>query len=293
MISKKELSYVGNYARYAPFPGKDYAIKTMDNLINSYNLFLSDYQNKTHDLIFSNGDEIEFGILDKNIAHLLGIDCANLKSTPMEATVKKVLGLCSQDCIYGTHDILKAIINRAEEVVNNDSDPYNYKILNYYKVLIKSIIFSKISNFENFDFGCINYKNPSDSQEKGISYMDGCDKVLFTKSNEAITPYFMMGLVFDEMEDMYVPKTSVAPQEFTNLFKNQELIIPTQVLTNDDDNFIKKVATNQEKLTIFNMYKRIIELYKTGSYINIFNDYESMLLTEEPKTTEGPRRVLK
>lgn len=282
MISKKELGYVTNPARYAPFPGKDYAIKTMDSLINSYNLFLSDYQNKTHDLIFSNGDEIEFGILDKNIAHLLGIDCANLKSAPMEDTVKKVLGLSQQDYI-GTHNILKTIINRAEEVVNNDSNPYNYKILNYYKVLIKSIIFSKISNFENFDFGCINYKNPLDSQEKSISYMDGCEKVLFTESNEAITPYFMMGLVYDETEDMYVPKTSVAPQEFTNLFQNQELIIPTQVLTNDDENFIKKVATNKEKLAIFNMYKRIIGLYRTDSYINIFNDYENMLLTEESK----------
>ncbi len=194
MISKKELSYVTNLARYAPFPGKDYAIKTMDSLISSYNLFLSDYQNKTHNLIFSNGDEIEFGILDKNIAHLLGIDCTNLKSAPMEETMKNVLGLNQQEYI-GTHNILKAIINRAEDVVNNDSNPYNYKILNYYKILIKSIIFSKISNFENFDFGCINFRKPEDSQEKNISYMDGCEKILFTESNEAITPYFMMGAV--------------------------------------------------------------------------------------------------
>lgn len=282
MISNKELSYVTNLAKIAPFPGKEYAIQVMDSLIESYNTFLRDYKNKYHNLIFSNGDEIEFAILDKNIAHLLGIDCTSIRNDEMRETVERVLGINFLS-YNSSFDILKAIIDRADDVVNNDSVPTNMKILNYYKVLIKSIIFSKISNFENIDFGCINYKKPTDSQARVIPYIEGCSKILFTQSNEAITPYFMMGFVYDEFDKIYVPKTTIAPIDFIDFFKNQELIIPTQVLTNDNDIFTKKIATNKEKLAIFNMYKRIIEVYKTNSTINILNDYENMLLTDEPK----------
>ena len=46
-------------------------------------------------------------------------------------------------------------------------------------------------------------------------------------------------------------------------------------LNNDELN--KICATPSEKLSLLNMYKNLIEVYKTNSFIDVFADYESTL----------------
>ena len=48
------------------------------------------------------------------------------------------------------------------------------------------------------------------------------------------------------------------------------LLLPIQILINDEENLSKNIATNEEKLRLLRLYKSLIEIYKTNSSINIF-----------------------
>ena len=51
----------------------------------------------------------------------------------------------------------------------------------------------------------------------------------------------------------------------------------TQILIDNKEILNKISASNEEKLALLNLYKFIINTYKTNSRINIFSDYESIL----------------
>ena len=286
MISRKELDYVNTYARFAPFPGVNYASQVMDELIKAYNLFNEVYLNKEFNFTFSNGEEINFELLNKNLAHLLGIDFKNLISEPMSYTLYDVLGFYYNEP-KSSFEVLKRIIERADEVIKNDSNPRSFKILNYYKCMIKSAIFLQLSQFNQFNFGCINFDREKYNaiSNNGNDFTPQSTKMLFTQSNEALTPYFMMGIKKEE-NGKYIPETLFAPINFADFFRQQELVLPTQILACTNFELNKMVATNEEKLHLLNLYKSIIGTYGTESFINIFSDYENLLvstLTEKIK----------
>lgn len=276
MISNKELQYVASYARETPYPGDEYAYMVMEKLIEAFELFKKSYMNQSHNLIFSNGEEIEFRILCKNIAHLLGIDTKGINRDVMGSTRQDVLGLSNIEC-SSAFEILRRIIDRAEDVIKNDRNPYNQKILNYYKVMIKCAIFNKLSDFSNFNFGCINFDKHIYFREFNSDFSPRSSKFLFTESNEALIPYFMMGILYDETERVYVPETLLAPDDFPKFFVGQELVLPIQILKDDSRTLSKIEAKAEDKINLLNMYKYIINSYRTGSFINIFNDYETTL----------------
>ena len=56
MVSKRELEYVNKYAKTVPFPGNNYAYDAMQMLINAYDTYIKNYQGKSYDFIFSNGE---------------------------------------------------------------------------------------------------------------------------------------------------------------------------------------------------------------------------------------------
>jgi len=282
MITRKELGYVKSYARYAPFPGVNYASSVMDELIKSYNLFNDVYLNREFSFIFSNGEEIDFELLDKNLPHMLGIDIKNLTDITMNETMDKVLGFGPGE-IKPAYEILKRIIERADEVVKNDSNPNNYKILNYYRSMIKSAIFLQLSQFDKFNFGCIEFDHNVYNEVNSISFAPQSTKLFFTQSNEAIVPYFMMGLKYSEYSQKYIPETLFAPTNFEDFFKRQVLVLPTQILASKNNELTKMLATNEEKLNLLNLYKSIIGTYQTNSTIDIYNDYENILMSEKPK----------
>ena len=276
MISKKELQYVSSYPRTVPFPGKNYAINVMEYLKKCLETYKEVYADKTFSFIFSDGEEIDFSLLSRNLCHLLGIDFKGLTSEYAEVAMEEVLGYKKGDK-KNSYEVLGRIIDRADDVINNDANPKKYKIMNYYKSLAKSEMFLSLSAFDKFNFGCINFDKSTFENNIQATFGPGSTKFLFTQSNEAVTPYFMMGLKFDEGCGMHVPETLIAPDNFDKFFLNQELVLPTQILIDSKENLNKIFASNEEKLALLNLYKFIINTYKTNSRINIFSDYESIL----------------
>ena len=276
MISNIELNYVTGYARSVPFPGVEYAKMVMDKLANAYNIYEEKYRDKNYSLILSNGEEIQFTILPKNLCHMLGVDYKNIISEPMTGTRENILDI-KPYCQTSSFDILSRIIERSDDVIKNDSDYYNYKILNYYRILIKCSIFTKLSDFTSFNFGFINFDKETYENTTNKTFSPNSSKFIFTPSDEALIPYFMMGLKQDIDSKIYIPETLFAAMDFIDFFINQELLLPIQLLINDNQNLSKIIATSSEKLNILKLYKSIIQGYQTNSFINIFNDYETML----------------
>ena len=270
MITSKELQYVDNWASKIPMPGYDYSIKVLNELKECVNRFNSKYREKEYNINLSNGEEITFQILDKNLCHMLGIDYNNIKGEYFENYRSTVLGTNCQN--LSSYELLELILENAEKVAEYDNDRrYKEKAINYYKSGIKSEIFNKLSDFEQFNFGAINY-NPGDGK-----YDYENQKLFFIPSNESVCPYFMMGIKKDTVDCNYFVSTLLAPQEPKQYFDNQEVIIPTQILISDNADLKKLQATADEKIKLLTMYKNIIHEYKLPNKINIYGDYEAML----------------
>lgn len=283
MISKAELQYVNAFARNAPYPGDEYALIVMENLKKAYDMFITNYANKKYNIILSDGEEIVFEILTKNLAHMLGIDFKNLTSEFMTQTLDRVLEFEEYEK-PSSIDLLSRILLKYEDVIKNDSMPRNYKIINYYKVMIKCAVFTKLLEFDKFNFGCINFRKNIYENKNNEVFNPQSTKFFFTQSDEVMTPYFMMGLKQDEFLDTYIPETLFASSDYWKFFYDQELVLPVQILINDNESLTKIQATNEEKINLLNMYKSIITTYNTNSSINIFSDYQSILMENKSKT---------
>ena len=274
MISKQELQYVGDFARKVPYPGDDYARRVIDNLADALSLFKKKYYGKRYSLILSNGEEICFEIKEKNLAHLLGIDFRNI-STYMKPLLYSILGFEEYET-FTSFGVLTRIVDNGDMVIKNDADNYD-KFLNYYKVMVKTSCFDKLSEFNEFNFGCINFDKSIYESLTGNKFLPDATKYIFSQNDEALIPYCMMGLKSDNGSEVFIPETFLAPTNFSDYLHNQELLLPIQLLINDDQNLVKLMATPEEKIRMLNLYKSLIQIYNTGSYINIFNDYETIL----------------
>ena len=162
-----------------------------------------------------------------------------------------------------------------EKVAIEDNNNSNKaKALNYYKSSIKCSIFNRLSSFKTFNFAAINYYG----EKEDINYND--QKILFVPSNKAIVPFFMMGIRLTndlETQNKYIATTLFASTNPKEYFENQEVIIPTQILVNNNNNLTKTVATPKEKLQLLTMYESIINKYNLENRINIYGDYMSTL----------------
>ena len=283
MITTTELEYVRSRGRDVPFPNIEYAVDALNNLEKAFNIFNDKFKDINHNIVLSNGEEIVFKIDPKNLCHLLGIDFKIITKDYMGLIRDFVLDFSAMKDI-DSYELIERIIEKKKEVLKHDSNSYNRnKILNYYRVFVKSTLFSKLSNFDNFDFGCINFnKDIYQELTKKIFYPNS-NKLLFLESKENLAPYFIFGLIYDDEIKAYAPETIFLDQDFYNFFLEQELLLPTELIINNKDELTKKVATNEDKLKILRMYRHIIEYYNTGSYINIFNDYLSILNKENDK----------
>ena len=270
MITSKELQYVDSWANRTPMPGVEYSMKVLNEIKDCYDSFKLKYYNKEYNMIFSNGEEIRFEILSKNLCHMLGIDFNNIKGEYFDNYRKKVLNVESND--FSSFDLLEILLENAQKVAEYDNSNNIEKAINYYKSGIKCEIFKKLSDFERFNFAAINY-DPKDDK-----YDYDKQKLFFIPSNEAVCPYFMMGIKQIE-ENNYIVNTLLAPEQPKKFFDNQEVIIPTQILISDNANLRKVQATSEEKINLLTMYKNIINAYNISNRLNILGDYESMLNT--------------
>ena len=275
MISKKELQYVGDYARRVPYPGDDYARSVLNKLSSALDIFKQKYDGKKYSLILSNGEEFSFEIQARNLSHLLGVDYKGLTSEYMKPLLERVLGFNPTDQL-SSFKVLSRIIENGDEVIKNDKDSVN-KFLNYYKLMVKTSCFDKLADFSDFNFGCIHFDKNEFERITGKEFLPSTTKFIFSQNDEALIPYCMMGLKQDNSSDDMIPETFMAPMNFSDFLVNQELLLPIQMLINDDQNLSKIVSTPDEKIRILNLYKSLIQTYNTGSIINIFNDYETVL----------------
>ena len=278
MITSKELQYVEHWASKIPMPGVDYSTKVLNELKECYDIYNEIYKDKEYNFIFSNGEEIEFEILTKNLCHMLGIDFPNIKCDFFEPFRKKVLGIKTNS--FSSYELLEMIIDKADKIIENDNDVNSkQKAINYYKTGIKCGIFKKLSNFDKFNFAAINYNAGGEKAQTENK------KYFFVPSNEAVCPYFMIGVQIDEERmitvdnDMpkYFVNTLLAPKNPKTFFENQEVVIPTQILVSDNDKMNRMVATPTEKIQLLTMYKSIINAYNIPNKMNIYGDYENML----------------
>lgn len=294
MITTRELSYVSSWANKTPYPGVEYAEKTVEKLSEAVSNYDKFYSNKEYDIILSNGEQISFEILNKNLCHMLGIDYKNLVSDYFEYFREEVLGITGT---IKSYDLLKTLLEKAEEILKYDYENGG-KILNYYRIMVKCSIFEKLSDFSRFNFGVINFDKDVYSVNSGNKYSGNSNKILYVQSNEAVAPYFMMGILpsgnptdVDYNPDKYAVETLIAPTNDKDFFTNQEVVIPTQILITTQDYMDKFEATPDEKIALLNQYKAIIKNYGLNNNLNIYGDYESMLACSSLESQKNRRRI--
>lgn len=282
MITEKDLYCVGMWPGKARFPGKDYAIKAVDLMHKAHDKYLKMYKNNNFEIIFSNGEDLVLKILDKNVGHLLGVDNKNLARDVMKSTVSNVLGLKSiENNDSYSYMCLTRILERAEDVIKNDANHYAYKILNYYRIMIKCSVFLNMPTFKEFNYGCINSKEGylnSNTYE-----VCSATKFLFANSDEQLAPYFLYGIRYDREENFWVPVTALFPLSLEPYLRKQELILPIKSVIDMGYCEIPFEATSKDKLKLLHLYKDILEGYDTRTSIDFSYDYENML-KEKAKT---------
>ena len=283
MITRKELNYVNAWSSKVPFPGISYCEQTMEKLQKSFNLYQNEYLDVKHTISFSNNEEIELEILSKNICHMLGIDHKNL-SGEFFKTFRKDLLDYDPDATISSYELIKLIIENFEKIIEYDSKTAA-KALNYYKIGIKCDIFNKLANLANFNYGCINFsKDIYEKNNPANNFNSKSTKFLYTPSDEIVSPYFMMGIKPDdatETSQSYIVETLIAPDHIKDIFIDQEVVIPTQILTDKNSILSKTEASASDKIKLLKEYQSILNQYSLNNKLNIYSDYISMLLTEE------------
>lgn len=284
MITTKELGWVGAWASKAPYPGIGYAEKAAKKLVESKETYDQFYKDKEYDLILSNGEQLSFEIMPMNLCHMLGVDYKNLSGEYFEEFRKKVLEIQG---IPRSYELLSSMVERIDDVLEYDEKKQGI-ILNYYRVMVKCSIFEKLSDFSKFNFGVINFNKDKYEKLSNGTYHGNAEKFLYVQSNEQACPYFMMGIIQQNDEtgpkqeeeiaiNKYVVETLFAPTNVKDFFSNQNVCIPTQILTTTSEEMIKKEATPANKIALLNQYKAIVSEYDLVNKIDIYSDYMAML----------------
>lgn len=289
MISKKELEYVSTWARKVPYPGYEYSRETLLKLKESVTKYNEIYSGTKYNISFSNSEEITLEILSSNIAHMLGIDHKELLSEYKTEFRTQVLGFDDSDAI-GSYVLLNRVVECMDDVLKYE-DINGNKSLNFYKIRVKCEIFEKMANLMNFNFGCINFDNTLYSSLNNVNFNSNAGKILFTQSNEPVSPYFMIGIKptcdnktngdAAEADASYIVETVFAPRTPQRFFNGQEVVIPTQILFDKNDILTKMNATSDQKRKIISMYREIINLYNLNDRLNIYGDYMELLSQKE------------
>lgn len=295
MISKRELEYVSSWARHVPYPGYEYSKETLLRLKDALIKYNEIYNGTQYNISFSNSEEITLEILPSNIAHMLGISHKEIMGEYKVPFRKEALGMDENEKIT-SYALLNRIIDSMDDVLKYE-EKFGNKNLNFYKLRVKCEIFEKLANMMDFNFGCINL-NPNLYNSINIKNLSiKSEKILFTQSNEPVSPYFMIGIKPDEpiltdekietietgdsLESKYIVETLFAPNKPENYFKEQEVVIPTQILFDKNDILTKTNATPDQKRKIMSMYREIVSIYGFNNRLNIYGDYMDLLSRQE------------
>lgn len=288
MITLRELDYVNVWARKVPYPGIGYAERAAEKLVEAFESYNEFYKGKRYDIITSAGEQIEFEILSKNLCHMLGIDYKSLSGEYNEDVRKELLGF---DIVPRSYDLIASIVENIDELLKYDCDN-NGKLLNYYRIMIKCSIFEKLSDFSRFNFGVINFDKDIYMKNSGVNFSGNSEKILYVQSNEVAAPVFMMGILPEENSTSalggksFAVETLMAPTNVKDYFNMQEVAIPTQILISTSDEMKKIEATAAEKIFLLNQYRSIIREYGLSNYLNVYGDYEAILVEQTQNKTK-------
>lgn len=281
MISKKELSYVNAWPNRTPYPGDEYASEVLGQLKECLELFEQEYLKQVYNVSFTNNEEIEFQILDKNLCHILGVDYKNLIGDYFDDYRESVLNI-KPGMVFGSYDLLNIIVSNLEKVFKYDAINKANKAINYYRVAVKCAIFKKLADLSAFNYGCINFNKAIYNElYPNLPFGSNSTRLLYTDSDEIISPLFMMGLKQTENSELYIVETLFSPEQAERFFNKQEVIIPTQIITDNNGILEKKLATPSEKIKLLKSYQSLIIANKFPNMINIYGDYYSMLISQD------------
>lgn len=281
MISKKELSYVNAWPNRTPYPGDEYASEVLGQLKECLELFEQEYLKQVYNVSFTNNEEIEFQILDKNLCHILGVDYKNLIGDYFDDYRERVLNI-KPGMVFSSYDLLNIIVSNLEKVFKYDAINKANKAINYYRVAVKCAIFKKLADLSAFNYGCINFNKAIYNElYPNLPFGSNSTRLLYTDSDEIISPLFMMGLKQTENSELYIVETLFSPEQAERFFNKQEVIIPTQIITDNNGILEKKLATPSEKIKLLKSYQSLIIANKFPNMINIYGDYYSMLISQD------------
>lgn len=300
MISKKELNYVSYWASKTPYPGDEYAYETIEKLKKAHKLFEDIYKDNKYNIIFSNNEEIELEIKSMNLAHLLGIDFKNLSGDTFREFRKNILDL-DPNVNNGSYALLQSIIENSDKVINFDKTSSYLKALNYYRLSVKSDIFSKLGNLSDFNYGCVVFdKDIFLESSKRLRFDAKSTKYLYMPSDEPIAPYFFMGIkpsnidnfnrmdyINEEEEENeniqypYIVETTIVPENPKPYFENQQVAIPTYILKDSNKELTRIIAPSSKKIELLKDYRNIVSRYNITDKMDIYGDYISLLSQDD------------
>ena len=282
MITRKEMGYVNDWPNKIPYPGEEYCVKTLQKLKRCFELYNKKYLNRKYTIQFSNNEEIDFAIEEKNLSHILGVDYKNLMKDIFDWYRENILYVDPYTPI-SSYALLSQIIESIDSILEYDRSNRACMGLNYYRIGIKCDIFSKLSDLSKFNYGCINFsKDKYDRQFPDKTLYSQSTKFLYTPSDEVISPYFMMGIKPDNntLEEKFIVETLIACDDPEKFFSGQEVVIPTQILTDDNGILDKKIASPSEKLKLLRIYQSIVNELGIENAINIYGDYYALLMSQ-------------
>ena len=84
-------------------------------------------------------------------------------------------------------------------------------------------------------------------------------------------------------DEPYIIETTLAPYTAKEFFKNQQVIIPTQILKDTNKQFEKIPASPEDKIRLLKEYRSILMNYGISDNLDIYADYMAMLSQDSRK----------
>lgn len=281
MISNRELKYVNAKAdSHIPYPGDNYSKEALLELKNAIILYDTYYKDREYDIMFSDGSKMEFSIAQHNLAHVVGVNHNRLIEN---GVIQKLYG---EDIHKNSYDVLNDIVNNVDDILKLNKLK-EHTLINFYRLKTRSEIFSKFSNFSDFNFGCI-FFDKEVAENNGYSTYMKSEKFLFTDSDDPSFKFYMMGIADDKQESTTYVET-LFPNEFPDkMMKGQKIVMPTMISTTTPKDFNKMVAPSVQKARTILAYKNLEKEY--GATFDCFHDYYATLVEQARK--EERQKVL-
>lgn len=268
MISNRELKYVNAKAdSHIPYPGDNYSKEALLELKNAITLYDTYYKDRDYDVLFSNGENMEFSIAQHNLAHIVGINHPHLIQN---GVIEELYG---ENVHKNSYDLLNDMVDNVDDILKLNQIK-DYTLINFYRLKTRSEIFSKFSNFTGFNFGAIFYDKEISTNNGYSSYLKS-NKFLFTDSDDPNFEYYMLGVADDTNTNETYVETLFPCEWHDKMFKDQVIVMPTVISITTPKDFNKIEASASQKLRLVKSYNELTKKY--NAKFDYFHDYYATL----------------